>query len=221
MVDEYYCSENATAQAARHIHVYTVLTRANWPETAIWLVCSEHTLFSCTWYIHVHVCAFYMSLFSSLSFSPLPISPTGLSLHTFHGNFFVRSTDLLSLPNTNPDHGYTINLAIDENLKDMSTVCFQAALLYTSSRGRWPIVCVRTTGTCTCINTSSFSNQGEWNYCVHFAYMYIHLLSCILPGERRIRVHTLCLPVSSQLSVLYSKLNVQAIAGVLANMGKN
>lgn len=58
-----------------------------------------------------------------------------MSLHTFHGNFFVRSTDLLSLPNVNPDHGYTINIAIDENLKDMSTVCFQAALLYTSSRG--------------------------------------------------------------------------------------
>ncbi|CAI8053137.1 Protein transport protein Sec24B [Geodia barretti] len=95
----------------------------------------------------------------------------GISLHTFHGNFFVRSTDLLSLPNTNPDHGYTISLSIDENLKDMSTVCCQAALLYTSSR-----------------------------------------------GERRIRVHTLCLPVSSQPSVLYSKLNVVAITGVLANM---
>ena len=41
----------------------------------------------------------------------------------------------------------------------------------------------------------------------------------VVAGERRIRVHTLCLPVSSQPSVLYSKLNVQAIAGVLANMG--
>jgi len=95
----------------------------------------------------------------------------GLSLHTFHGNFFVRSTDLLSLPNVNPDHGYTMNIAIDESLKDVGMVCFQTALLYTSSR-----------------------------------------------GERRIRVHTLALPVSSQLSHLYARLNVQAIAGVLANM---
>lgn len=29
----------------------------------------------------------------------------GLAIHTFHGNFFVRSTDLLSLPNINPDAG--------------------------------------------------------------------------------------------------------------------
>lgn len=56
-------------------------------------------------------------------------------MHTFHGNFFVRSTDLLSLPNVNPDHGYTMNIAIDESLKDIGAVCFQAALLYTSSRG--------------------------------------------------------------------------------------
>ena len=40
-------------------------------------------------------------------------------------------------------------------------------------------------------------------------------------GERRIRVHTLALPVSNQLSQIYARLNIQAIAGVLANMGKN
>lgn len=59
----------------------------------------------------------------------------GLSLHTFHGNFFVRSTDLLSLPNVNPDLGYCMNIAIDESLKDYSMICFQAALLYTTYRG--------------------------------------------------------------------------------------
>ena len=59
----------------------------------------------------------------------------GISLHTFHGNFFVRSTDLLSLPNVNPDHGFCMNLAIDENLKEYSTICCQAALLYTTYRG--------------------------------------------------------------------------------------
>ena len=30
----------------------------------------------------------------------------GMSLHTFHGHFFVRSTDLLSLPNVNPDTAF-------------------------------------------------------------------------------------------------------------------
>ena len=60
----------------------------------------------------------------------------GLSIHTFHGNFFVRSTDLLSLPNINPDAGYGMQMSIEESLTDMSTMCFQAALLYTSSKGR-------------------------------------------------------------------------------------
>ena len=36
----------------------------------------------------------------------------GLALHTFHGNFFVRSTDLLSLPNINPDAGFGMQVSI-------------------------------------------------------------------------------------------------------------
>uniref|UniRef100_A0A8C7AWT0 SEC24 homolog B, COPII coat complex component n=1 Tax=Neovison vison TaxID=452646 RepID=A0A8C7AWT0_NEOVI len=61
----------------------------------------------------------------------------GLSMHTFHGNFFVRSTDLLSLANINPDAGFAVQLSIEENLTDTSLVCFQTALLYTSSKGSY------------------------------------------------------------------------------------
>lgn len=60
---------------------------------------------------------------------------TGLSIHTFHGNFFVRSTDLLSLPNVNPDAAFGMQMSIEDSLVDTNTVCFQAALLYTSSKG--------------------------------------------------------------------------------------
>ena len=59
----------------------------------------------------------------------------GLALHTFHGNFFVRSTDLLSLPNVNPDMSYAFNMVIEESMKDIGIACVQAALLYTSSNG--------------------------------------------------------------------------------------
>ena len=38
----------------------------------------------------------------------------GMSLHTFHGHFFVRSTDLLSLPNVNPDSGFGMQVRIIE-----------------------------------------------------------------------------------------------------------
>ncbi|XP_067136282.1 protein transport protein Sec24A [Centruroides vittatus] len=95
----------------------------------------------------------------------------GLSIHTFHGNFFVRSTDLLSLPNVNPDAGFAMQIAIEDNLTDSNSVCFQAAVLYTSSR-----------------------------------------------GERRIRVHTLSLPIVSILSDVLGGADQQAIIGLLAKM---
>ncbi|KAM6970287.1 protein transport protein Sec24A [Aplochiton taeniatus] len=95
----------------------------------------------------------------------------GMSIHTFHGNFFVRSTDLLSLPNVNPDAGFAVQMSIEENLVDMQVVSFQAALLYTSSK-----------------------------------------------GERRIRVHTMCLPVVNSLSDIFAGADVQAITGLLASM---
>ncbi|XP_053528740.1 protein transport protein Sec24A isoform X2 [Artibeus jamaicensis] len=98
-------------------------------------------------------------------------STKGLSIHTFHGNFFVRSTDLLSLPNVNPDAGYAVQMSVEENLTDTQLVSFQSALLYTSSK-----------------------------------------------GERRIRVHTLCLPVVSTLNEVFLGADVQAISGLLANM---
>lgn len=95
----------------------------------------------------------------------------GLAIHTFHGNFFVRSTDLLSLPNVNPDAGFGMQISYEENLGETKTVCFQAALLYTSSK-----------------------------------------------GERRIRVHTLCLPVSSSLTDIIYSADAQAIIGLISKM---
>ncbi|XP_075056778.1 protein transport protein Sec24B isoform X2 [Mixophyes fleayi] len=95
----------------------------------------------------------------------------GLSIHTFHGNFFVRSTDLLSLANINEDAGFAVQMSIDESLMDTSLACFQVALLYTSSK-----------------------------------------------GQRRIRVHTLCLPVVNSLPDVFAGADVQAITCLLANM---
>ena len=47
------------------------------------------------------------------------------------------------------------------------------------------------------------------------------IITVLLSGERRIRVHTLCVAVSSQPAHVYAGLNVQAITGVLAMMGKH
>jgi len=95
----------------------------------------------------------------------------GMSIHTFHGNFFVRSTDLLALPNVNPDAGFGMQVAIDEPLTDTATVCFQTALLYTSSK-----------------------------------------------GERRIRIHTFCLPVSNSATEIINGADQDAIVGLVSKM---
>ena len=47
----------------------------------------------------------------------------------------MRSTDLLSLLNVNPDMSYAFNMVIEESMKDIGIACVQAALLYTSSQG--------------------------------------------------------------------------------------
>ncbi|GMR48593.1 hypothetical protein PMAYCL1PPCAC_18788, partial [Pristionchus mayeri] len=95
----------------------------------------------------------------------------GIGISTFFGNFFVRSTDLLSLANCNPDSAVGVQLNIEEKIGS-STVCFQAALLYTSSK-----------------------------------------------GDRRIRVHTLCLPTTNELSTLFNNVDLKATVSLLAKMG--
>ncbi|CAB5132532.1 hypothetical protein RhiirA5_364598 [Rhizophagus irregularis] len=58
----------------------------------------------------------------------------GIRMTAFHGNFFVRQTDLLALPNVSRDHSYTIEVGIEENITT-PTVCFQTALLHTTCFG--------------------------------------------------------------------------------------
>ncbi|GMT24473.1 hypothetical protein PFISCL1PPCAC_15770, partial [Pristionchus fissidentatus] len=95
----------------------------------------------------------------------------GIGISSFFGNFFVRSTDLLSMANVNPDSAVGVQLNLEEKIGS-STVCFQAALLYTSSK-----------------------------------------------GDRRIRVHTLSLPTTSELSTLFNNVDLKATVSLLAKMG--
>lgn len=58
----------------------------------------------------------------------------GIEMSMYYGNFFVRSTDLLSLANVNPKTTYVIEYKIKEQIQS-SVVCFQTALLHTTSSG--------------------------------------------------------------------------------------
>ncbi|KAG6873665.1 hypothetical protein C0995_012599 [Termitomyces sp. Mi166 len=93
----------------------------------------------------------------------------GLRMASFHGNFFVRSTDLLAMPAVPQDQSYAIEIQIEETITSPFVV-FQTALLHT-----------------TCY------------------------------GERRIRVVTLALPTTSNVSEIFASADQVAIATLLAD----
>ena len=93
----------------------------------------------------------------------------GMRITNFYGNFFVRGTDLLALPNCTPDSVFGFDLAHEEQAMTGSNVTIQAALLYTSS-----------------------------------------------DGQRRIRVLTQALPVTSLTSELVASVDTEAVCNLLS-----
>ena len=69
-----------------------------------------------------------------LFYELLTISITGLRMASFHGNFFVRSTDLLAMPAVPQDQSYAIEVQIEEAITT-SFVVFQTAVLHTTCYG--------------------------------------------------------------------------------------
>lgn len=79
----------------------------------------------------------------------------GIRMSSFHGNFFVRSTDLLAMPAVPQDTSYAIELQIEETISSPFVV-FQTAILHTT--------CYGTSALCTCIAwhvTSQQANVGS------------------------------------------------------------
>jgi protein transport protein SEC24 len=58
----------------------------------------------------------------------------GLRMASFHGNFFVRSTDLLAMPAVPQDQSYAIEIQIEETITSPFVV-FQTAVLHTTCYG--------------------------------------------------------------------------------------
>lgn len=70
----------------------------------------------------------------------------GISINTFHGNFYLRGNDLLAVPCTDSDKSFTFTLQGDDNnssegggpqntLQGQNSIIVQSALLYTTSQG--------------------------------------------------------------------------------------
>ncbi|KAK7284452.1 hypothetical protein RJT34_19198 [Clitoria ternatea] len=95
----------------------------------------------------------------------------GVRFTTYHGNFMLRSTDLLALPAVDCDKAFAMQLSLEETLLTTQTMYFQVALLYTAS--------------------------------------------C---GERRIRVHTMAVPVVTDLADIYRLADTGAIVSLLSRL---
>lgn len=93
----------------------------------------------------------------------------GIRITGFYGNYFIRGTDLLALPNCTSDSVFSFDLSYEEQTLTAQVVTVQAALLYTSSA-----------------------------------------------GERRIRIHTVVLPVSQSASEVVGGLDIDCTVNLLA-----
>jgi len=75
-----------------------------------------------------------LSIFRSAELIGEPPLLTGIRMSAFHGNFFVRSTDLLSLPAVPMDQSYAIEIQIEDPIS-APFVVFQTAVLHTTCYG--------------------------------------------------------------------------------------
>ncbi|ORX60983.1 hypothetical protein BCR36DRAFT_394129 [Piromyces finnis] len=62
-------------------------------------------------------------------------STRGVSVKACYGNFFLMASDLVQLPNVNPDNCYALEASIDKDLTSEPYICFQGAILHTSNNG--------------------------------------------------------------------------------------
>jgi protein transport protein SEC24 len=63
----------------------------------------------------------------------------GIRMSSFHGNFFVHSTDLLVMPAVPQDTSYEIELQIEETIMSPFVV-FQTAILHTTCYSQYYIL---------------------------------------------------------------------------------
>lgn len=93
----------------------------------------------------------------------------GIRFSNFYGNYFIRGTDLLALPNCTSDSSFSLDMAYDEAVLSAQAITIQAALLYTSS-----------------------------------------------VGERRIRVHTMVIPVCATVAEMTESVDIDCTMNLLA-----
>ncbi|OQS03712.1 transporter Sec24 [Thraustotheca clavata] len=93
----------------------------------------------------------------------------GVRFTNYYGNAFLRGPDLLAAPCVHTDAAFGIEIELSDTLLTSNTICFQAGVLYTTSK-----------------------------------------------GERRIRVHTIAVPVVKGYMDLFSAVDSDAMCNLVA-----
>lgn len=92
----------------------------------------------------------------------------GLRMASFHGNFFVRSTDLLAMPAVPQDQGYVIEVQIEETIT-APFVVFQTAVLHTTCYGERRIRVVTSAVPTTTSLSEIFASADQVALATYFA----------------------------------------------------
>ncbi|KAF9787909.1 protein transporter SEC24 [Thelephora terrestris] len=92
----------------------------------------------------------------------------GLRMSSFHGNFFVRSTDLLAMPAVPQDQGYVIEVQIEETVTSPFVV-FQTAVLHTTCYGERRIRVVTSAVPTTTSLSEVFASADQIALATYFA----------------------------------------------------
>jgi protein transport protein SEC24 len=92
----------------------------------------------------------------------------GLRMSSFHGNFFVRSTDLLAMPAVPQDQGYVIEVQIEETVT-APFVVFQTAVLHTTCYGERRIRVVTSAVPTTTSLSEVFASADQVALATYFA----------------------------------------------------
>ncbi|KVI12414.1 Gelsolin domain-containing protein [Cynara cardunculus var. scolymus] len=128
----------------------------------------------------------------------------GVRFTSYHGNFMLRSTDLLALPAVDCDKAYAMQFALEETLLTTQIVYFQVALLYPSL----------------ILSSQIFLFNSVFEVCLIYypirCFFNIHTSSS---GERRIRVHTAAASVVADLGEMYRQADTGAVVSLLGRLG--
>lgn len=119
----------------------------------------------------------------------------GMRITNFYGNFFIRGTDLLALPNCNSDSVFGFDLAHDEQNVATSHVTVQAALLYTSSEGERRIRVMTQALPVTSLNSEIIAAIDTEASCALLARQAIDLGLKTSLDQTRMRLQQICIDI--------------------------